>query len=100
MSVIVAFNSASEGRRLCNVRKQFPITLGWAIPPWKAQGMTLTRAVVKLRGSVGDSGVLFVAISRARNPDGLMLDDDFPPYYDILKQSRHPLSNNGSAGRS
>lgn len=34
--------------------------------------------------------MLFVALSRVRHPEHLMLDDDFPPLFEILKQSMHP----------
>ena len=59
-------------------RTQFPLVLGWALTPWKAQGMTLDKAVVKLGSKAGTPGVAFVALSRVRHPDDLMLDDDFP----------------------
>ena len=63
-------------------RTQFPLVLGWAVTPWKAQGMTLSSAIVKLGKAVKEPGVLLVALSRVRHPDNLMLDDDFPPFYD------------------
>ena len=72
------------------MRQQFPIVLGWALTPWKAQGSTLKKAIVKLGNAVNDPGVLFVALSRVRHPDDLMLDDDFPDFTTILKQSRNP----------
>ena len=71
-------------------RTQFPVVLGWALTPWKAQGMTLEKVVVKLGAAVREPGVLFVALSRVRHPDDLMLDDDFPALFEILKQSKHP----------
>ena len=73
-------------------RSQFPLVLGWALTPWKAQGMTLDKAIVRLRDAVSTPGVLFVALSRVRHPDDLMLDDDFPALAVILKGSRHPSS--------
>ena len=71
-------------------RTQFPLVLGWALTPWKAQGMTLAKVIVKLGAAVREPGVLFVALSRVRHPDDLMLDDDFPALFEILKQSKHP----------
>ena len=71
-------------------RTQFPLVLGWALTPWKAQGMTLDKVIVKLGASVSEPGVLFVALSRVRHPNDLMLDDDFPALFDILKQTKHP----------
>ena len=71
-------------------RTQFPLVLGWALTPWKAQGMTLDKVIVKLGAAVREPGVLFVALSRVRHPDDLMLDDDFPAMFEILKQTKHP----------
>ena len=68
-------------------RTQFPLVLGWAMTPWKAQGMTLDRAVVKLGRRAASPGVAFVALSRVRHPDDLMLDDDFPDMSTIMRQS-------------
>ena len=69
-------------------RRQFPIVLGWALTPWKAQGLTLSKSVVKLGKAISDPGVLFVALSRVQHPDNLMLDDEFPVFLIILKQAR------------
>ena len=71
-------------------RTQFPLVLGWALTPWKAQGMTLDKVIVKLGASVSEPGVLFVALSRVRHPNDLMIDDDFPALFEILKQTKHP----------
>ena len=79
------------------MRRQFPIVLGWALTPWKAQGLTLKKAVVKLGHAVSDPGVLFVALSRVQHPDDLMLDDDFPDFTTILKQNRHESFKNRQA---
>ena len=70
-------------------RRQFPIVLAWALTPWKAQGLTLRKATVKLSHAISDPGVLFVAMSRVKHPDDLMLDDDFPDYATILRGARH-----------
>ena len=64
---------------------QFPLVLGWALTPWKAQGMTLDRAIVRLTKAA--SGVAFVALSRVRHPDHLMLEDNFPDMSTIMKES-------------
>ena len=52
--------------------------------------MTLDKVVVKLGAAVREPGVLFVALSRVRHPDDLMLDDDFPALFEILNQTKHP----------
>ena len=84
-------------------RVQFPVVLGWALTPWKAQGLTLKRAIVEIGKAVSETGVLFVALSRVRHPDDLMLDDYFPSLFSILElarhenvKKRHRLGENGS----
>ena len=69
-------------------RVQFPIILAWALTPWKAQGMTLDKAVVFIGRRAATPGVLFVALTRVRHPDDLMLDDDFPDMSTIMKQKQ------------
>ena len=71
-------------------RTQFPLVLGWAITPWKAQGMTLERVVVRLGRAGASPGVAFVALSRVRHPDHLMLDDAFPDMATITRQAQKP----------
>ena len=68
-------------------RCQFPLILGWAMTPWKAQGMTLDRAIVRLTRAAASPGVAFVALSRVRHPDHLMLEDTFPDLATIMRQS-------------
>ena len=55
--------------------------------PWKVQGMTLGRAIVRLTRAASSPGVAFVALSRVRHPDHLMLEDSFPDMSTIMKQS-------------
>ena len=68
------------------LRRQFPLILGWAMTPWKAQGMTLDRAIVRLTKAASAPGVAFVALSRVRHPDHLMLEDSFPDMSTIMRQ--------------
>ena len=67
-------------------RTQIPLVLGWAITPWKAQGMTLEKVIVKIGAKAAAPGVLFTCLSRVRHPDDLMLEDDFPSMSVIMKQ--------------
>ena len=72
-------------------RTQFPLMLAWALTPWKTQGMTLAKAVVRLgKFAASKPGVLFVALTRVRHPDHLLLEDDFPAFSDLRKQLLHP----------
>ena len=49
--------------------------------------MTLDRARVQLTRGASTPGVAFVALSRVRHPDHLVLDDDFPDLATIMKQA-------------
>jgi len=47
-------------------RKQFPITLAWAMTVHKSQGLTLDKVVIELGKREMVNGLTFVAISRVR----------------------------------
>ena len=53
----------------------------------EAQGMTLEKAVVRLGRQASSPGVAFVALSRVRHPDHLMLEDTFPDMATIMRQN-------------
>ena len=63
-------------------RKQFPLVLAWAITHWKAQGMTLPRARVRLSAKVAGQqhGVGFVACTRVRHPTHMVFEEDLPEW--------------------
>ena len=50
-------------------RTQFPLTLSFAITPWKAQGMTLVKEKQHTEQAASSPGVLFSALTRVRHPD-------------------------------
>jgi len=51
----------------------FPVSLAWAMTIHKAQGTTLDRVQVDLR-RIWEPGQAYVALSRARDPQGLYID--------------------------
>jgi hypothetical protein len=62
-------------------RHQFPLVLAWAITHWKAQGMTLPRARVRLGAKCAAMhGVGFVALTRVRHPSHMVFEEDLPEW--------------------
>ena len=57
----------------CNIRWQIPLIHAWAITIHKAQGMTLDSVKVHARQMFAD-GQAYVALSRVRTPEGLVVD--------------------------
>ena len=50
----------------------------------------VVKVIVKLSSACSKPGVLFVALTRVRHPDHLLLEDDFPAFSVIRKQLAHP----------
>jgi len=62
-------------------RHQFPLVLAWALTHWKAQGMTLRRARIRMgKRTATQPGIGFVAVTRVRHFRDLVFDVDLPAW--------------------
>ena len=58
--------------------KQFPLKLAWAITIHKSQGLTFDRAVIDAE-SAFTHGQVYVALSRCKTLEGMVLSSPIPP---------------------
>ena len=54
---------------------QYPLKLAWAITIHKAQGKTFDRAVIDLGRGAFEHGQTYVALSRCRTLEGIVLKE-------------------------
>jgi ATP-dependent exoDNAse (exonuclease V) alpha subunit len=67
--------------------KQFPLRLAWAVTIHKAQGKTFDKVVIDLGRGAFEHGQTYVALSRCRTLDGVILKQPIRPR-DIITDMR------------
>jgi ATP-dependent exoDNAse (exonuclease V) alpha subunit len=67
--------------------KQYPIKLAWAITIHKSQGLTFDKMILEMGGGTFAHGQLYVALSRCRTFEGLILREPIR-YKDIIIDDR------------
>lgn len=66
---------------------QFPIKLAWAITIHKSQGQTFDKAIIWLEGRTFARGQLYVALSRCRTLEGIILSREIQEW-DIIEHEQ------------
>lgn len=64
-----------HGNRL--TREQFPLSLAWATTVHKSQGLSLDKAVISVLNYDFGLGMVYVALSRCRSWQGMLLSREF-----------------------
>jgi ATP-dependent DNA helicase PIF1 len=80
-------NTQSVDSRTTGTFSQYPLRLAWAVTIHKAQGKTFDKVYVDLATGTFAHGQLYVALSRCRTMEGLVLKRPVVPQ-DILLDSR------------
>ena len=71
-------NSRELDEEVMGTFSQFPIKLAWAVTVHKSQGLTFDRAIIDV-GKAFAPGQVYVALSRLRSLDGLILKTPIDP---------------------
>jgi ATP-dependent exoDNAse (exonuclease V) alpha subunit len=66
-------NSEEIETEITGTFTQFPLKLAWAVTIHKAQGKTFDRVIIDLGGGAFEHGQTYVALSRCRTLDGIVL---------------------------
>ena len=70
-------------------RYQYPIVLAWAVTIHKVQGTSLDKAVIGLGKDIFNHGQAYVALSRVRRLDGVLLVGLLRAFFDKNKSCVH-----------
>lgn len=87
--------TAEISQKIVGTFKQYPLKCAWAITIHKSQGLTFDKAVIDAQGAFA-SGQVYVALSRCRTYEGMVLSTQIPPsavksdptIYNFLEENR------------
>ncbi|MBP7407460.1 MAG: AAA family ATPase [Flavobacteriales bacterium] len=75
---VVNASTKQQDEEVLGTFEQYPIKLAWAITVHKSQGLTFSKAIIDV-GSAFAPGQVYVALSRLRSLDGLILRTRIDP---------------------
>lgn len=79
---VVKYEMPEEGvieAKVAGTFSQFPLKLAWALTIHKSQGKTFDRVIIDMRGGAFEFGQTYVALSRCRTFEGVVLTTPLKP---------------------
>lgn len=76
---------------------QFPLKLAWAVTIHKSQGLTFDKVIIDA-GKSFSSGQVYVALSRCRTLEGIVLKSKIPPHAIKVDNRIHQFQNDSEIG--
>jgi len=87
VTVVTAHTWSREDKDGCASRTQIPLILAWSLTIHKVQGSTLDYCIADLGPSIFLEGQAYVALSRVRSSNGLLLVEFYPPCIKANKEA-------------